>query len=173
MVESVPPVDRFTAFVAQRAQALWRSAWLLAGDAQRAEDLVQTALAKTYPHFDRVSASGSFEAYVRKTMYRAYLAWWRRRWRDEVPADVGDPPVGSGTTAAEQRLDLANALAALPRAQKAVVVLRFYEDRSVEETAQLLGISTGTVKSHTSRALAALRRSPALAELEGVHDERR
>ena len=69
----------FDGFVAARGSALWRSAWLLTGDRHRAEDLVQTALGKAWPHWGRVSRTGSFEAYVRKTMFTTYVAWYRRR----------------------------------------------------------------------------------------------
>ena len=155
--------DGFDTFVATRAKALWRSAWLLTGDPHRAEDLVQTALAKAYPHFGRLGDAGAFEAYLRTTMHHTYLSWWRRRWTGEVPASVdreqatADPDVGL-------RRDIARALAELPRAQRAVVVLTYVEDRTQAQIAELLGISVGTVKSHLSRALAKLRVSPRLTE---------
>src|SRR3978361_1224397 len=82
--------DGFDEFVAARGSALWRTAWLLTGDHQRAEDLVQTALGKAWPHWQRVSEAGSFEAYVRKVLFTTYVAWWRRKWRAEVPGEV--PP---------------------------------------------------------------------------------
>jgi RNA polymerase sigma-70 factor (sigma-E family) len=154
----------FDDFVTARGSALWRSAWLLTGDRQRAEDLVQTALGKAWPHWARVSTSGSFEAYVRKTMFTTYVAWYRRRWNAEVP--TGHLPEQSGHDDAEQvayQRDIAAALAQLPRGQRAVVVLRYFEDLTEAQTADVLGCSVGTVKSQTSRALAALRSSPALA----------
>lgn len=155
----------FDEFVAARSGALWRSAWLLTGDTGKAEDLLQTALGKTWPHFDRVNGDGSFEAYVRRVMFNTYVAWWRRRWNAEVPAAA--PPEQAGATVdVDLRRDLVTALAALPRGQRAVVVLRFVEDLTEAQTADVLGISVGTVKSQTSRAMAALRSSPALAQEE-------
>ncbi len=153
----------FDEFVAARGSALWRTAWLLTGDRHRAEDLLQTALGKAWPHWRRVSRSGSFEAYVRKTMFTTYVAWYRRRWKAEVPTE--HLPEQSGHDDAEQvayQRDIAAALAQLPRGQRAVVVLRYFEDLTEAQTAEVLGCSVGTVKSQTSRALAALRSSPAL-----------
>ncbi|MCC6498074.1 MAG: SigE family RNA polymerase sigma factor [Propionibacteriaceae bacterium] len=154
----LPPGD-FDAFVASRAKTLWRSAWLLTGDHQRAEDLVQAALAKAYPHFARLG-SEAFEAYLRTTMYHTYVAWWRRRWTGEVPAEVS-----AGTTTEPDlalRHDLVRALAELPRQQRAVVVLTYFEDLSHPQAAEVLGVSVGTVKSTLARALAKLRVSPRL-----------
>lgn len=152
------PGTSFDDFVAARSDALWRSAWLLTGDSHRAEDLVQTALAKAWPKFEKVNASGSFEAYVRRVMYTTYVAWWRRKWNGEVPtsqipegpADAVDPDL---------RADLVAALATLSRGQRAVVVLRYFEDLTEAQAAEVLGTSVGTVKSQTARALASLRTS--------------
>ena len=155
----------FDEFVAARGSALWRTAWLLTGDRHRAEDLLQTALGKAWPHWRRVSRSGSFEAYVRKTMFTTYVAWYRRRWNAEVPTE--HLPEQSGVDVAEgvaYQRDIAAALAQLPRGQRAVTVLRYFEDLSEAQTAEVLGCSVGTVKSQTSRALAALRSSPALTD---------
>lgn len=155
------PVTCFDEFVASRAAALWRSAWLLTGDNQLAEDLVQTALGKSWPVWERVSANGSFEAYVRRVMYTTYVAWWRRRWNGERPtADLPEPPDLPGTT--ELRHDLVRALSTLPKGQRAAVVLRYFEDLSEQQTAEILGCSVGTVKSQTARGLAALRASSVL-----------
>jgi RNA polymerase sigma-70 factor (sigma-E family) len=151
----------FDAFVSARGDALWRSAWLLTGDSQLAEDLVQTALGKSWPAWDRVTANGSFEAYVRRVMYTTYVAWWRRRWNGETPSSHL-PESGVAGDATELRHDLVRALAGLPRGQRAVVVLRYFEDLSEQQTAEALGCSVGTVKSQTSRALAALRTSSLL-----------
>lgn len=155
------PVSSFDEFVASRGAALWRSAWLLTGDDQLGEDLVQTALGKSWPAWERVSASGSFEAYVRRVMYTTYVAWWRRRWNGERPtADLPERPDLPVTT--ELRQDLVRASATLPKRQRAVVVLRYFEDLSERQTAELLGCSVGTVKSQTARSLAALRASSVL-----------
>ncbi len=165
VIVAVEPVaTSFDGFVAARGRALWRSAWLLTGDSDKAEDLVQTALGKSWPHFDRVSADGSFEAYVRRVMFTTYLSWWRRRWNAEHPSEVPEQPAGAPDL--DLRRDLVSALAGLPKGQRAVVVLRYVEDLTEAQTADVLGISVGTVKSQASRALAALRTSPALAEEE-------
>lgn len=153
--------DALAELVRARGAAWWRIAWLLVGDAQRAEDLVQTALSKTYPKLAELGQA-SFEAYLRTTMVRTYISWWRRAWRREVPSEHIETP----GTAPTDSLDLVRALASLPRAQRAVVVLRYVDDLSVAEVADVLGISQGTVKSHTSRALATLRTSPHLAPAE-------
>lgn len=160
------PEASFDDFVRERGRALWRAAWLLTGDAHRAEDLVQTALARTYPRFAAVSASGSFEAYVRRTLYTAFVSWRGRRWCGEVPVDGVGEAVAGEQADADGHLVVARALAALPRAQRAVVVLRYFEDRTEADTAALLGVSVGTVKSHHARALRALRVSPHLVDEE-------
>jgi RNA polymerase sigma-70 factor (sigma-E family) len=146
--------DGFEAFVAARGDALWRSAWLLTGDAHLAEDLVQTALAKAWPRFERVG--DGFEAYVRRTMFTTYVAWWRRKWNGERPTSEL-PESASTPRDLAGRHDLVVALGALPKGQRAVVVLRYFEDLTEAQTADLLGVSTGTVKSQASRALRTLR----------------
>jgi RNA polymerase sigma-70 factor (sigma-E family) len=156
-------VASFDDFVLARGDSLWRSAWLLTADAQLAEDLVQTALAKAWPQWDRVGAAG-FEPYVRRILFTTYASWWRRRWRGERPT-AALPERVAPSPDADQHNDLVRALAALPRGQRAVVVLRFYEDLTEVQVADLLGVSVGTVKSQTARALRALRASPYLKEL--------
>ncbi|MDQ4053628.1 MAG: SigE family RNA polymerase sigma factor [Actinomycetota bacterium] len=154
--------ESFESFVSARGDALWRSAWLLTGDVGRAEDLVQTALAKSWPAWSRIGDPGGFEAYVRRVLFTTYATWWRRRWNGERPTfQLPERPAPAPDP--DLRRDLITALAALPRGQRAVVVLRYFEDRSERETADLLGVSAGTVKSQTARALTALRRSPALS----------
>jgi RNA polymerase sigma-70 factor (sigma-E family) len=162
----------FAEYVAARGDSLLRTAWLLTGDHHRAEDLVQTALGKTWPHWSQIveSGEGSYDAYVRRVMMTTYIAWWRRRWNAELP--MAQLPERSGEVnqdAVELRRDLLIALSALPRGQRAVVVLRYFEDLTEAQTAEALGCSVGTVKSHSARALAALRESPALTG-EGVRD---
>lgn len=162
MEPGVGALDSFDAFVVERARPLWRAAWLLTGDAHRAEDLVQTALAKAYPHFGRLDGE-SFEAYVRTTMYHTYLAWWRRRWTGETPtADAGHGKATTDGPDVALRHDLLRALSALPRQQRAVVVLTYVDDLTHAQAAEVLGISVGTVKSTLARALAKLRNSPLL-----------
>lgn len=161
-----PPWASFEEFVAARGPALWRSAWLLTHDRGKAEDLVQTALAKTYTRFDRLNEHGGYEAYLRRTIYTTFVAWWRRRWNAEVPGLVDDAAVTPHGVGPEVSRDLAVALSGLPRMQRAVVVLRYYEDLNEAATADTLGISVGAVKTHAHRGLAALRTSPALIQDE-------
>ena len=153
--------EDFTAYVAARGQALWRTAWLLTGDAAMAEDLVQTALAKAWPHFDRVSRGGSFEAYVRRTMVTTYATWRGRRWHGEVPTAA--PPEGPAAPTTSD-LDLLRALSGLSPRQRAVVVLRYFEDLTESDTAAVLGCSVGSVKTHHARAMAQLRASRLLSD---------
>ena len=148
----------FDAFVAGRSRALWRSAWLLTGDAHRAEDLVQTALARTYPHFARIGSG--FEAYVRTTMYRTYVSWWRRRWTAELPGEVD--PGGSDAPDLAVRQDVRKALDALPRQQRAVVGLIYSDDLTGPQAAEVLGPSVGSAHSTLPRALAKPTASPLL-----------
>ena len=147
----------FREFVRARGPALSRTAFLLTGDHQLAEDLVQTALTRTVPHWRRVVAGGDPEAYVRQVMVNERIAWWRRRRYDViVPVPEAPSPVDEADLTTE-RVTLLAALARLSPRQRAVIVLRFYEDLSVEQTAHVLGCSPGTVKSTTSDALARLR----------------
>jgi RNA polymerase sigma-70 factor (sigma-E family) len=145
----------FDAFVAARTPALVRTAYLLTGDWQRAEDLLQTALMRCYGRWERIREP---DAYVRRALVLTYAGWRRRRWSGEHPSAVPDQPVEHDATAAvDARADLVRLLATLPARQRAVVVLRFYEDLSESEVAALLGVSVGTVKSQASKALARLR----------------
>jgi RNA polymerase sigma-70 factor (sigma-E family) len=149
----------FDAFVAARSRALLRTAYLLTRDHALAEDLVQTALAKAWFHWSRIREDNP-EPYVRRILVTTYSTWWRRRWNGEIPTeDLPDAPTSSG----EDELDLWDAIGRLPRRQRAVVVLRFYEDLTEAETARLMGSSVGTVKSQTAKALAKLRLDPAIA----------
>ena len=156
----------FEQFVAERGRGLLRAAWLLTGDHHHAEDLVQTALAKTWGRYASMANDHKFEAYVRTTIYRTYVSWWRRRsWRAERP--LGDVPERQGDSGVDAlRLDLLRALAALPRMQRAVLTLRFFDDMPTAEVARILGIPEGTVKSHSHRGCAALRGSVHLAGQE-------
>ena len=155
--------DSFEDFVTARGQALWRSAWLLVGDSALAEDLVQTALTKAWPRYERITQErGSFEAYVRRILLTTYVSWRRRRWhREQSHADLpaGDWSSGDEAHRVDVRQDVLRALAELPRRQRAVLVLRFFEDLTERETADRLGCSIGTVKTHQSRALRTLRSS--------------
>jgi len=151
--------DSFMGFVVSRAAALRRTAYWLTGDWHLGEDLVQTALIKTYSRAGRLRNPDALEAYVRKVMVTTWRAWWRRKWRAEVPTGMVPETTSTGDTSGvvEQRDWLTGLLAELPRQQRLAVVLRFCEDLSEAETARLMGCSIGTVKTHTSRGLAALR----------------
>jgi RNA polymerase sigma-70 factor (sigma-E family) len=169
MVRPEPP-DGFAEFVASRSAALQRTAWLLTGDAGRAEDLLQTALAATWRRWRSAIAEGNPEAYVRRVLVTTWASWWRRRWRGEVPTATLPEPVNGADLAggAADRDAVRRALARLSRQQRAIVVLRYAEDLSIEETARVLGCSPGTVRVQSSRALAALRADPELRHCEEV-----
>jgi RNA polymerase sigma-70 factor (sigma-E family) len=155
----------FETFVAHAWRRLLRSAWLLTGDWHRAEDLVQTALARAYGRWPRIR-DGAPEAYVRSMLATTYLSWWRRRWRGEIPFDQPPEQVSPDEHAySEMRHTLTGALLRLPARQRAVLVLRFHGDLTEAATAQALGLSVGTVKSYTSRALSTLRTDESLREL--------
>jgi RNA polymerase sigma-70 factor (sigma-E family) len=153
----------FEEFVAGRGQALQRFGYALTGDWALAEDLLQTALAKAYPRWSRVLRDDP-EAYVRKIMLNTWSSWWRRRWRGELPTLLL-PEVAAPDRFADvdSRQALRAALAQLPPGQRAVVVLRYHQDLSEAQVAELLGISAGTVKSQAARALASLRAQGALS----------
>jgi RNA polymerase sigma-70 factor (sigma-E family) len=150
----------FVDFYQARGAALRRTAYLLCGDFHAAEDLVQAAFVKLYVAWPRVRIA-SAEAYARRVLVRTFVAERRLRRSRELPMAALPAELLPETAGPEAdhpgRLDVLLALAALPARQRAVVVLRFWEDLSVEETAGLLGISEGTVKSHCARAVAALR----------------
>ena len=150
----------FDTFVEGRSTALLRTAYLLTGDRGHAEDLLQTALLRVARHWSR--ARDAPEAYARRVLVN--LSRDRIRWLVRRPREVPMPPETDGPRATDagyeqvtQRQVMVRALAALPTRQRQVIVLRFFEDLSIEQTAELLGLSTGTVKSYTSRALARLR----------------
>lgn len=148
----------FTAFVAERSHALVRVAYTLTGDQRAAEDLVQGALAKAYARWSRID--GDAEPYVRRIIYHDQVSGWRRLGRQRevpmaaVPERAAPRRHDHDTTL---RLVLREALLALPPRQRAVLVLRYLEDHTVEETAAVLGCRPGTVASQASRALAKLR----------------
>jgi RNA polymerase sigma-70 factor (sigma-E family) len=150
----------FESYVAARRVYLRRTAYLLCGDWDRAEDVVQEALTRLYVHWRRASRADDVDAYVRRSLVNAFLAEGRRPWRRERASDrlpeaaYADPTDGVGT-----RDRLGRALASLGASQRAVVVLRYWDDLSVEQTADTLGLSTGTVKSQAARGLARLRES--------------
>ncbi len=157
-------VDRlateFDYFVRGRTPALLRAAYLLTGDQHLAEDLVQSALARTHRRWAHLHHEGNAEAYVRRTMYHLQVSWWRRpKVAESLPGELPESRRGGGDHAevTSTRLALRRALLKLTPKQRAVLVLRFFEDHSEAETAEMLGIAPGTVKSQTAKALARLR----------------
>ena len=167
--EAVPVTSTpgFEEFVAARSSRLLRMAFLLTHDSQLAEDLLQTALARSWSSWRRIE--GDPVPYVRRVMVNAFVNERRRRWSGEVPTEH----LPERAAAAEDRdahNDLVAALERLPRGQRAVVVLRYFEDLTEQQTAAVLGIGVGTVKSQCSRALTALRSSPHLHREESSDD---
>lgn len=160
--------DEFDSFVRGRTHALLRSAFLLTGDQFLAEDLVQSALARTHRAWRQLRETGNAEAYTRRVMYHLQVAWWRRGKVSEsigaaLPEGRRSQPDEAST--ATTRLTVRAALLRLTVRQRAVLVLRFLEDRSEAETADILGVAVGTVKSQTAKALHRLREvAPELGE---------
>jgi len=156
----------FAAWMAARQGALTRTAYLLTGSQYAADDLVQVTLTKLYLAWDRISDRQHVDAYARRALINEHRSTWRRASRRlEV---LSDAPPELGHTGPEydgEREAVWQFVQGLPPRQRAVIVLRYYEDLSEAQIADLLGISTGTVKSQASRALAALRqRVPAREE---------
>ncbi|GAA2628284.1 SigE family RNA polymerase sigma factor [Dactylosporangium fulvum] len=168
--------DEFGDFVRSRTPSLLRSAFLLTGDQHLAEDLVQNALIRTHQAWRRLHHTGNAEAYTRKIMYHLQVAWWRRgKVVESLTEDVTETlrgtrrdasDTGDHATATAVRVTLQAALLRLTNRQRAVLVLRFFEDRSEVAAAELMGVSVGTIKSQTAKALARLRTiAPELNEL--------
>jgi RNA polymerase sigma-70 factor (sigma-E family) len=156
----------FTEWAAGSQRQLLRSAYLLTGDLHRAQDLVQEALVKVAMRWTRLR-TGNPTAYARTIIVRDNISWWRRR-RDVVTAEPDD--VAAASSDPEAALVVRRALARLTQAQRAVLVLRHFDDLSERETADVLGVSVGTVKSQNAAALARLRGgAPELLDLIGGH----
>lgn len=164
----------FEAWMTARQPALLRTACLLTGETHTAEDLVQTTLAKLYLAWDRIADREHVDAYARKALVNEFRSLWRRPWRRRELSAEQLPDV----TGVEQAYDahddaLWEFVATLPPKQRAVIVLRYYEELTEAETAATLGISVGTVKSQASRALASLRRTVAdHPEIAGREEDR-
>jgi RNA polymerase sigma-70 factor (sigma-E family) len=169
----------FAAYLTARQPSLLRTAYLLTGNRHDAEDLVQTAFAKLYLSWDKVRQQGSIDGYVRRILVNEHNSSWRRAWKrrehttgdavlhglERPHHDAYDDGVGSA---------LWDVVQTLPRKARAVVVLRYYEQLSEAETAAVLGISVGTVKSQASRALATLRaRTPHDLDPRGSEEDQR
>ena len=157
MSDTGGPPD-FESYVASRRAHLRRTAYLLCGDWDRAEDIVQDALTRLYVHWRRASRADSVDAYVRRSLVNAYLSEGRRPWRRERPTEfLPETAYADPASSTDDRDDLRRALASLGASQRAVVVLRYWDDLSIEQTADALGCSTGNVKSQAARGLARLR----------------
>ncbi|MEY9856986.1 RNA polymerase sigma-70 factor (sigma-E family) [Catenulispora sp. GAS73] len=157
-----PDDGEFTKLVAARSLALRRMAYLMCGDWTQAEDLVQIAFIKLHAAWGRVRSEQGVDAYLRTTLLRACIDEKRRaHWRREQPSSDAMPDPAAAHDSAVARVSdrdvVVAALRRLPPGQRAVLVLRFFDDQDIQATARLLGVSTGTVKSQTARGLAAMR----------------
>jgi RNA polymerase sigma-70 factor (sigma-E family) len=152
----------FEDWVRARGGALLRFALMVSADPSRAEDLVQSVLVRIYPRWTYVSGLDAPEAYVKASIVNEHLKWWRRRSNHEMPVDIfrSDIEHGTANDVADRHASRDAAwelLGRLPRRQRAVLALRYYEDMSDDMIATVLGCSPGTVRSQASRALATLR----------------
>jgi RNA polymerase sigma-70 factor (sigma-E family) len=162
-----PVTEGFAQFVEARERALQRTAYLLTGDWALAEDLVQTALARAWPRWERITRRDDPEIYVRKVLVNTWTTWNRRRWRGEKPSAEVPDAVAAGDVAEEVtvRVGLRGALGSLTPRQRAVLVLRIYDDLPEAQVAHLMNCAVGTVKATMSQALAKLRENPQLSGL--------
>jgi RNA polymerase sigma-70 factor (sigma-E family) len=167
-------VDDFATWVAASRPALLRAAWAITGDPDLAEDVLHSALASVLPRWGELCDRRAANAYVRRAMVNHHHSWHRRpQNRLEQPVAVLPEPAavatgsGESVATADQGRRLWELVLALPRQQRAAVVLRYYEGLSEAETAHALGLSVGAVKSNTSRGIANLRRQAAIVGLEG------
>ena len=162
-----PDEAAYTELVAARAHSLRRTAYLMCGDWHQAEDLTQTVLIKLYRVWGRVQRRDALDGYLRRALIRACIDAKRHKNRRESPYGELPELLTTNEPAYEERDALIKALASVGPGQRAVLVLRYWEDLSVEETAGILGLSPGTVKSQSARGLAVLRgvlASPPYAE---------
>ncbi|MET3982404.1 SigE family RNA polymerase sigma factor [Streptomyces sp. PvR034] len=163
---SYPSYPSFSSYVRTRGTSLMRTARSLTANPCDAEDLLQTALAKTYVAWDRIEDHRALDGYVRRTLVNTRTSQWRKRKVDEFSCDelpeTDVAPAADPAEAQALRDAMWRAVTRLPDRQRAMVVLRYYEDLSEAQTAELLGVSVGTVKSAVSRALVKLREDPEL-----------
>jgi RNA polymerase sigma-70 factor (sigma-E family) len=159
--------DGFAQFIEARESALQRTAWLLTNDWALAQDLVQTALARSWPYWGRIRRGDDPEVYVRRVMVNTWATWRRRRWKAEEPSGMLADRADSGDMAAEvaTRVAIRQLLAALTERQRTVVILRLFDDLPEAQVAQILGCAVGTVKATLSQALTRLRSDEHLADL--------
>ncbi len=164
----MPEPPDFADFVQRRSSVMLRAAWLLTGgDWALAEDLVQTAFGEVWRHWSRVAEMDAPDAYAHKVMVNTCLRWRRRRWTGEVAsAELADTGMAAdGFQQVDVRESLRRALRQLTVKQRAVIMLRYFEDRTEAETADIMGCSVGTVKSQAAKALARLRSVPGLSDV--------
>ena len=148
----------FRDYVRARRCALLRTAYVLTGNMADAEDLVQSALAKTYLAWDRIADRGALDGYVRRAIVNTHISWWRRRRLQEYPTDeLPDQAVADHATTSDLQETLRQAIDRLPQRMRAAIMLRYYDDMTEAEVAEVLGVSLGTVKSTVARAVAKLR----------------
>jgi RNA polymerase sigma-70 factor (sigma-E family) len=171
--EQVPDFD---SWVAARGPALLRLAYTLTGNRADAEDVVQEALARALPRWERISGVRDPDAYVRRMVVNGHTSWWRKVRRRESPVSEvvpagDDAPAADSGMAHDDRRRIWLACRALPEAQRTAVVLRFYEQLEYDEIAALTGVREGSVRSRVSRGLAALRLGMGESTTEGQHDE--
>ena len=153
-------VEEYREYVTGRLPALRRVAYLLCGDWHTADDVLSATLVRLLLHWPRVSAADNVDGYVRRVLVRTMRNERRRPWHRERPLDLlpePAPPAAGESDAVDERVSLLALLDELPARRRAVVVLRYCCDLSVEETARELGCSAGTVKSQAARALDTLR----------------
>jgi RNA polymerase sigma-70 factor (sigma-E family) len=176
MATPLPPRELdFESWLVAREGRLQRTAHLLTGDVHSAQDLVQNTLAKLYLRWDHVRTAGDVDAYARKVLVNEFRSAWRRpvRRAEQVVESVPDRPAPETPAYDGSREAVWRFVCSLPPKQRAVIVLRFYEQLTEAEIAELMGISLGTVKSQSSRALAALRASlPDHPEIPGKEADR-
>lgn len=151
-------VAAFSDFMSARSASLFRTAYLIVGDHQLAQDLVQESLIKTYVAWSRLRDVGNAEAYTRRTIVTTAISWRRRKSFHEQPTDLlGDTAVADASDAVTTHAVVVAQLRALPPRQRAAIVLRYYEDLSMAQTAEVMGCSVGAVKSQVSSGLDHLR----------------
>jgi RNA polymerase sigma-70 factor (sigma-E family) len=158
-------------YVSQRLPRLHRTAYLLCGDTYQADDIVQTTLTALYVSWHRAAAADNVDAYVHRIMVRRYLDERRRRWSRVLLSDNVPEAPATAVKSFEERDELMAALRELPNGQRVVVVLRYFNDLSVEATAEALGCSTGNVKSQCARGLQALRKVLSPVPAEGTRNQ--
>jgi RNA polymerase sigma-70 factor (sigma-E family) len=157
-IRSQEEISGFAALVEARSPALLRTAYVVVGDRQLAQDLLQEALVKAYVAWPRLRDTAKAEAYVRRTIVTTAISWRRRRSFHERPVElVPEEKNGDETDRLATQDDLWEKVRALPPRQRAALVLRYYEDLTEVETAELMGCSVGTVKSQVAAALGKLR----------------